>query len=163
MKSYKNLIIIGLLLLGAAVFLVAKFVNLDSALVNAGYYQERITILSTADIHGHIVYDEETGGYYTLDEVSVMVGMPLMKHIINEVRKENKNTLLLDSEDLFHGTNEANTEKGKGVVEVANLRGYDAMTPGNHDFNFGFGRLLEIRGQHLGDDDDRELVKKLTV
>lgn len=147
MKSYKNLIIIGLLLLGSAVFLVAKFVNLDSVLVNAGYYQERITILSTADIHGHIVYDEETGGYYTLDEVSVMMGMPLMKHIIDEVRNENKNTLLLDSGDLFHGTNEANIEKGKGVVEVANLMGYDAMTPGNHDFNFGFDRLLEIRGQ----------------
>ncbi len=46
-----------------------------------------------------------------------------MKHIIDEVRNENKNTLLLDSGDLFHGTNEANIEKGKGVVEVTNLRG----------------------------------------
>ncbi len=147
MKSYKNIIVLGLLILAGAVFLTVKYVNFNAILVSAGYYEERISILSTADIHGHIVYDEEAGGYYTLDEVSVMMGMPLMKHIVDDVRADNKNTLLLDSGDLFHGTNEANIEKGKGVVEVANLMGYDAMTPGNHDFNFGFDRLLEIRGQ----------------
>ncbi len=147
MKSYKNLIVLGLLILGAAVFLIIKYVNFDSVLVSTGYYDERITVLSTADIHGHIVFDEETGGYYTLDEVNVMMGMPLMKHIIDGVRADNKNTLLLDSGDMFHGTNEANIQKGKGVVEVANLMGYDAMTPGNHDFNFGFDRLVEISKQ----------------
>ncbi len=145
MKSYKNLIVMGLLILAVLIGLIIKYVDFDTVLVNAGYYEERITILSTADIHGHILFDEEAGGYYTLDEVSVMMGMPLMKHLIDEAKAENKNTLLLDSGDMFHGTNEANINKGQGVVEVANLMGYDAMTPGNHDFNFGFDRLLEIR------------------
>ncbi len=147
MKSYKNVIVFGLLVLAAAVFLVVKFVNFDDLLKSAGYYEDKISIISTADIHGHIVYDDETGGYYSLDEVSVEMGMPLMKHIIDGIKAKNKNNLLLDSGDMFHGTNEANIEKGKGVVEVANLMGYNAMTPGNHDFNFGFDRLLEIKSQ----------------
>ncbi len=147
MKSYKNLIVLGLLILGAAVFLTIKYVNFNTVLVNAGYYEEKVSVLSTADVHGHIVFDDLAGGYYSLDEVSTMMGMPLMKHLIDEVREDNTNTLLLDSGDLFHGTNEANIEKGKGVVEVANLMGYDGMAPGNHDFNFGADRLIEISGQ----------------
>jgi 5'-nucleotidase/UDP-sugar diphosphatase len=147
MKSYKNVIVLGLLALAAAVFLTVKFVNVNDLLKNVGYYDEKISIISTADIHGHIVFDDETGGYYSLDEVSVEMGMPLMKYIIDGIKAKNENTLVLDSGDMFHGTNEANIEKGKGVVEVANLMGYDAMTPGNHDFDFGFDRLLEIKSQ----------------
>ena len=132
MKSYKNLIVLGLLVLGAAIFLTVKYVDFNTVLANAGYYEEKVTVLSTSDIHGHIIFDDLTGGYYSLDEVSTMMGMPLMKHLIDEVRKDSNNTLLLDSGDLFHGTNEANIEKGKGVVEIANMMGYDGMAPGNH-------------------------------
>jgi len=147
MKSYKNLIVLGLLVLGAAIFLTVKYVDFNTVLANAGYYEEKVTVLSTSDIHGHIIFDDLTGGYYSLDEVSTMMGMPLMKHLIDEVRKDSNNTLLLDSGDLFHGTNEANIEKGKGVVEIANMMGYDGMAPGNHDFNFGVDRLTEISQQ----------------
>lgn len=147
MKSYKNLIVIGLLILAIAAFMIVKYVNFNDLLTSAGYYEEKISVMSTADIHGHIVYDEEAGGYYTLDEVSFMMGMPLMKHFVDEVRAENPNSLLLDSGDMFHGTNEANINQGQGVVEVANLMGFDAMTPGNHDLNFGYDRLMEISSE----------------
>lgn len=70
-----------------------------------------------------------------------------MKHLIDDIKEKNKNTLVLDSGDMFHGTNEANINKGEGVVQVANLMGYDAMTPGNHDFNFGYDRLVEIKDE----------------
>lgn len=147
MKSYKNLIVMGVLVLGIAAFLVVKYVNFNDVLKSVGYYDEKISVVSTADIHGHIVFDEEAGGYYSLDDVSVMMGMPLMKHIIDGMKEKNKNTLVLDSGDMFHGTNEANVNKGEGVVEVANLMGYNAMTPGNHDFNFGLDRLMQIKSE----------------
>ncbi len=147
MKRYTNLIVLGLLAVAAAAYFVAVKVNFKDVLTSAGYYDEKISIINTADIHGHIVFDEDTGGYYTLEEVETIMGMPLMKYFINEIRKKNKDALLLDSGDMFHGTNEANIEEGKGVVEVANLMGYDAMTPGNHDFDFGIARLLKIRSQ----------------
>ncbi|EPR11851.1 bifunctional metallophosphatase/5'-nucleotidase [Ruminiclostridium papyrosolvens] len=144
MKSYKNLIVIGVLVFGIAAFLTVKYVNFNDLLKSVGYYDDKVSVVSTADIHGHIIFDEEAGGYYSLDDVSVMMGMPLMKHIIDGIKEKNKNTLVLDSGDLFHGTNEANINKGEGVVEVANLMGFDAMTPGNHDFNFGYDRLVQI-------------------
>ncbi|QNU66170.1 bifunctional metallophosphatase/5'-nucleotidase [Ruminiclostridium herbifermentans] len=146
-KKYTNLIILGLILIAAAVYLVIKFVNFNQILLTLGYYDSKIKIANTADVHGHMVYDDETGTYYTLDEVSTIMGLPLLNSFVKEERAKDENTLLLDCGDLFHGSNEANINDGEGVVECVNLMGYDAMVPGNHDFNFGFDRLLEIRSE----------------
>jgi 2',3'-cyclic-nucleotide 2'-phosphodiesterase (5'-nucleotidase family) len=146
-KKYTNVIIIIVLLAAAAVFIAVKYINVDDVLLFLGYYDNKVSIINTADIHGHIVFDDETGGYYTLDEVDYMMGMPVMKAVISDIKNKNSNSLLLDSGDMFHGTNEANIEKAKGVVEVANLMGFDAMTVGNHDFDFGLDRLMEINKQ----------------
>ncbi len=146
-RKYTNLIILGLIIIAAAVYLVIKYVNFDQILLKVGYYDSKITIANTADVHGHMVFDDETGTYYTLDEVSTIMGLPLLNSFVKEEREKDKNTLLLDCGDLFHGSNEANIDEGKGVVECVNLMGYNAMVPGNHDFNFGFDRLLEIRSQ----------------
>ncbi|MDP4094810.1 MAG: 5'-nucleotidase C-terminal domain-containing protein [Bacillota bacterium] len=147
MKKYTNLIVIGIILLAVVVFLIVKYVNFNSVLMTMGYYDDKISVINTADIHGHIVFDDETGGYYTIDEVDWMMGMPVMKSVIDGIRKDNKNTLLLDSGDMFHGTNEANVNKAEGVVQVANKMGYDAMTVGNHDFDFGLDRLVQINSE----------------
>lgn len=143
-RKYTNLIIFSVLIIGIATFFIIKYVNFSEILLKIGYYDSKITIGNTADIHGHLVYDDEVGTYYTADEVSYIMGMPLIKHYADEVRKDNKNTLFLDCGDAFHGTNEANVDEGEGVVECLNTVGYSAMVPGNHDFNFGTDRLLEI-------------------
>lgn len=147
MKKYTNLIVLGTFAAAAVVFLIIKSVNFHDVAMSLGLYDQKISIINTADIHGHIINDNETGGYYSLDEVDYMMGMPLMKYVAEGIRKRNKNTLLLDSGDMFHGTNEANVEMGKGVVECANLMDFDAMTVGNHDFDFGIDRLMEIKAQ----------------
>jgi 2',3'-cyclic-nucleotide 2'-phosphodiesterase (5'-nucleotidase family) len=148
MKKYTNLIVIGIILLAAAGFFIYKNVNFDDLLMaTAGVYDQKISIVNTADVHGHILYDDEVGGYYSLEDVSLIMGLPLAKSFTDETKRLNKNTLVLDCGDMFHGTNEANVDQGKGVVEVVNLFGYNAMVPGNHDFNFGFQRLLEIQSQ----------------
>lgn len=147
MKKYTNIIILAIVVVAAAAFFIAKNLEFGELLLKVGYYDEKISIVNTADIHGHIVFDDDVGGYYSLQDVSVIMGMPVVKHYADEERKKNKNILFLDSGDLFHGTNEANIDKGKGVVEVANMMGYNGMVPGNHDFNFGFDRLKEIESQ----------------
>lgn len=147
MKSYKNIIILAIILVSISVFFTAQNANFDELLLKAGFYDEKITVVNTADVHGHIVYEDNEGGYYALQDLSAIMGLPLVKYFVDDSRNKNKNTLLLDSGDMFHGTNEANIEEGKGVVDVVNLMGYDAMVPGNHDFNFGFERLMEIESQ----------------
>lgn len=52
--------------------------------------------------------------------------------------------LLLDAGDTLHGLPVANLTKGENIVEIMNAVGYDAMTPGNHDFNYGTDRLAEL-------------------
>ncbi|QMV40978.1 bifunctional metallophosphatase/5'-nucleotidase [Cohnella cholangitidis] len=146
-RSYRNLIVLAVLLLAAASYLLYRFVDFNEVKLAAGYYDKRITILSTSDIHGHLVYNEANGGYYTLDEVNVEMGMPLMKGIVDRIREKHPDALLLDSGDMFHGTNEANIDKAQGVLEAANLMGFDAMAAGNHDFDFGFDRLMEIKSE----------------
>lgn len=52
---------------------------------------------------------------------------------------------LVDAGDTLHGLPFATLEQGSSIVDVMNLAGYDVMTPGNHDFNYGSERLLELR------------------
>ncbi len=147
MKKYRNIIILLVLILAASGVLINKYVDINDMLCSVGYYDEKITFANTSDVHGHIVYDDDVGGYYSLDDVSLVMGLPMVNHFIKEERAKDKDLLLLDTGDLFHGTNEANIEKGKGVVEVVKQMGYTAMVPGNHDFNFGVDRLIEIKSQ----------------
>lgn len=146
-KSYRNVIVLGVLLLAVIVYLTIKLVNFNEVKLAAGIYDRKITIMSTADIHGHLVYEEANGGYYTLDEINTQMGLPLMKGIVDDIRASNPDSLLLDSGDMFHGTNEANVNEAEGIVEAVNLMGFDAMVAGNHDFDFGFDRILEIESQ----------------
>lgn len=147
MRKYTNLIVLGAVILIVLGCFIVKNTDFNALLLGTGYYDDKISIINTADMHGQIVFDDETGGYYTLDEVEIMMGMPLVKKLADDIKKQSKNWLFLDSGDMFHGTNEANIEKAKGIVEEVNLMGYTAMTPGNHDFDFGIDRLVEIKNQ----------------
>ncbi|HPA55706.1 MAG TPA: 5'-nucleotidase C-terminal domain-containing protein, partial [Bacillota bacterium] len=63
---------------------------------------------------------------------------------VKEIRSSNENVLVLDAGDTFHGQTISSLVEGESVVEVMNIIKYDAMVPGNHDFNYGQERLLEL-------------------
>lgn len=97
-----------------------------------------LTILGTTDIHGHIYNWSYEDGQEIDDS-----GMVKVKSVIDEVKKENPNTILLDAGDLIQGTiltDEIYTrdlERINPMIDVFNYIGYDAMVLGNHEFNFG--------------------------
>ncbi len=94
-----------------------------------GFY---LYIGHTNDVHGRIVPGEDGSmGYTKLDTLVKMAG-----ELTDDI-------LLLDGGDTLHGTNLANMFEGQTVLEIMDEVGYDAMTPGNHDFNYGAERLLE--------------------
>ncbi len=74
-----------------------------------------LTILGTNDIHGHFNK------------------MPQYATIVNQVRNERKNVLLLDAGDIFKRGKYENF-KGKIEMEIADAMGYDAMVLGNNEF-----------------------------
>ena len=88
-------------------------------------------IFHTNDIHGGV--DEN-------------IGFAKFKHFINLANEYTRaeGYLVLDAGDIFHGTPFATVELGQSVAQVLKVVGYDAMSPGNHDFNYGQDRLIEL-------------------
>jgi 5'-nucleotidase len=89
---------------------------------------KKITILHTNDTHSHI--EPISGG-----RNDGRGGVARRAALINTVRKENPNTLLLDCGDIFQGTPYFNFYGGELEIKLMSMMGYDAATIGNHDFD----------------------------
>lgn len=107
-----------------------------------------LRIMSTTDLHTNLVnYD------YYQDKESQKIGLAKTAVLIEEAKKENPNTVLVDNGDVIQGT-PLGTYKAivKPVAEneehpmyqAMNALGYDASTLGNHEFNYGLDYLKKI-------------------
>lgn len=95
----------------------------------AGY----TVILHTNDSHARAVPNSDSG----------YMGFTAVSALKKSYEAAGANVILLDAGDTLHGLPFANLMQGKSIVELMNLVGYDAMTPGNHDFNYGSAILKE--------------------
>ncbi len=121
-----------------AALMAAGMFNFDFSSPQAeaadGDLSEKLIILHTNDMHGRIEEDREND----------VMGMAYLKTIVDDFRENYENVMVLDAGDTFHGTSTVNTLDGRPVMETMNLIDYDVMTAGNHDFNFGYERMLEL-------------------
>lgn len=105
-----------------AVALTASVVGVQSpGTVQAAEGDFELTIMHTNDTHAN------------LDKVANRVTL------VNQIREEKPNNLLLDAGDVFSGTLYFNTFEGQADLPFMNLMKYDAMTFGNHEFDLGSG------------------------
>lgn len=65
--------------------------------------------------------------------------------LIETIRKENENVLLLDAGDVFQGTPYFNYYGGEIEFKLMSQMGYDAGTLGNHDFDNGIDGFLKMK------------------
>lgn len=115
------------------VLIVTMVFVLMFSLLGVALAQEMdFTVLFTNDTHGRV----EEGGYAGM-------GFPKLATLVKDYRSEG-DVLLLDSGDTFHGQTIVNLNEGEAIVHIMNEMGYDAMTLGNHDFNFGQERIKEL-------------------
>lgn len=63
---------------------------------------------------------------------------------IQQMRGEHENLLLFDAGDFLQGTPYFNLFKGEAEVKAMNLMGYDAVTLGNHEFDYGLEVLEQV-------------------
>ncbi|WP_050739134.1 bifunctional metallophosphatase/5'-nucleotidase [Acetobacterium bakii] len=97
------------------------------------------TVNDDSTINLKIIHTNDTHSRYTYS-VNQTIGFAKLKTIIN---RENPD-LTVDAGDIFHGQSFATIKEGGSIAELMAAVGYDAMAPGNHDFNYGSSRLLEL-------------------
>ncbi|MBX7226302.1 MAG: metallophosphatase [Chitinophagales bacterium] len=99
---------------------------------------EKLTILHTNDVHSQI--EPFPDDHKTFPG---MGGAAVRAAIINKIREEEKNVLLLDAGDIFQGTPYFNFFGGEIEFKLMSQMGFDASTLGNHDFDLGVENLVK--------------------
>nr|WP_320025193.1 bifunctional UDP-sugar hydrolase/5'-nucleotidase [uncultured Acetobacterium sp.] len=87
-----------------------------------------------------IIHTNDTHSRYTYSAKNNTIGYAKLKTIINQENPD----LTVDAGDIFHGQSFATIEQGGSIAELVAAVGFDAIAPGNHDFNYGSARLLEL-------------------
>ena len=99
----------------------------------------RLHLMWTNDIHGHIA--PEAARFMNPAFPPPLGGGASMMNYVEEVRAKaaaaGEPVLLLDAGDTFQGTPVGTKTKGDAVVEFFNTIRFDAIVPGNHDFDMG--------------------------
>jgi len=104
-----------------------------------------VVILGTTDMHGRVFPID----YYTNKYDNV--GIAKVATLVKEARKNDPDLLLLDSGDTIQGTpleyfhNKRNNTPPDPMMLAMNALHYDAMTVGNHEYNFGLQVLDKAR------------------
>ena len=99
----------------------------------------KLTILHTNDQHSRI---EPFDSSYSRNPNQG--GFARRAALIQKIREEEKNVLLLDSGDTFQGTPYFNFFGGELEFKLMSMMGYDASTMGNHDFDNGLEGFKKV-------------------
>lgn len=115
--------------------------------VNAAGNQAHLRLMETTDLHVHVFpYD-----YYG-DRPVDTVGLSRAASLIEDVRAESTNSLLLDNGDFLQGNPMGDYiayERGMAdgdmhpIITAMNALGFDGSTLGNHEFNYGVSFLMK--------------------
>lgn len=92
----------------------------------------KLTVLHTNDTHSNIdPFDINHSKYPNRG------GVARRYDVIQEIRSQEENVLLLDAGDIFQGTPYFNKFGGTLELKLMSQMGYDCATMGNHDFDGG--------------------------
>ncbi len=102
---------------------------------------ERLTILHINDFHGRVFPGSDTpaGGAKPRGGAAYLAAM-----IEAEKTRNPRGVILLSAGDMFQGTPISDIFQGRPVLEMMNDLHFDAMTLGNHEFDWGRTALAGI-------------------
>lgn len=121
---------------GAAA-VVAGFPALAKNALPSGDVQ-KLTILYTNDTHSRIEPFPANDPKFANQG-----GFARRAATIEQIRKQDKNVLLLDAGDIFQGTPYFNMYHGELEYKLMSMMGYDATTIGNHEFDLGMDNIAK--------------------
>lgn len=100
-----------------------------------------VAVMHTNDVHGSYKYS------YNASKGTGTVGFDGLAVLYSA--QGSAPDLLLDAGDTFHGQSFATMSEGKSIAELMDTfyaNGYDATTPGNHDWSYGADKLRTMTG-----------------
>lgn len=110
--------------------------------------QAHLRIMESTDVHVHVFpYD------YYADKPNDTMGLARTASIIDQIRAEATNSILLDNGDFLQGNPmgdfiayERGMKEGDvhPVIKAMNVLGYDCSTLGNHEFNYGLDFMFKV-------------------
>lgn len=106
-----------------------------------GVINGNVTVMHTNDIHGSYKYS------YNASKGTGTVGFDGLAVLYDA--QTSAPDFLLDAGDTFHGQSFATMSEGKSIAELMDTfyaDGYDATTPGNHDWSYGADKLRTMAG-----------------
>ena len=124
------------------------FIMLHPFSARAQANQAHLRIMETTDIHVHVFpYD------YYADRENHTMGLARTATIVDEIRAEATNSLLLDNGDFLQGNPMGDYyayERGMNdgdvhpIMKAMNVLDFDASTLGNHEFNYGLDFMFKV-------------------
>ncbi|WP_299657859.1 bifunctional 2',3'-cyclic-nucleotide 2'-phosphodiesterase/3'-nucleotidase [uncultured Tateyamaria sp.] len=125
----------------------ATFAAMHPFSLRASTNQAHLRIMETTDLHVHVFpYD------YYADKPRDTVGLSRTASIIESIRAEATNSMLIDNGDFLQGNPmgdyiayERGMKEGDEhpIITAMNTVGFDAATLGNHEFNYGLDFLMK--------------------
>ena len=94
--------------------------------------KSEVTILYTNDVHTYI------------DKQAPKLTYAAIAALKQSYQNAGKKVLLVDAGDHVQGTAYGSMDEGASIIELMNAAGYDAATPGNHEFDYGMDRAKEL-------------------
>ena len=116
------------------IFTLIIILGLSSAL-----QAQNLILLHTNDTHSRIEPVPESDKYNP-----DLGGVVRRAAYVDKMRSENENVLLFDAGDFLQGTPYFNMFKGTVEIEAMNMLKYDAVTLGNHEFDYGMDVLVNL-------------------
>lgn len=103
----------------------------------------KLNILFINDVHSYLAPHPELFYDETGEVIETAGGYAHIAGIVEEIRKQNPNTLLFDGGDTLHGTKPLVDSKGEAIVPILNALKPDALV-GHWDFGYGPEQLQKI-------------------
>jgi sulfur-oxidizing protein SoxB len=108
---------------------------------HGSYGTNGVTLIEMGDLHGTLVSHQAVlkhtdGTEYNVESSG---GLAKLKTVVNGIRTDNPDAVLLSVGDLTHGSAEGLFTVGDAMMVPINAFGIDVYTPGNWDYGYGSG------------------------
>ncbi len=132
----KNKKILVPFIIAAALILAALLWNVEKT---KKIPEKDVVIIYTNDIHTYIKNRNPEDAKKALN-----LSYSAVSALKADIEAQGKEVILADAGDHIQGTAYGDMDKGATIIQIMNETGYDIATLGNHEFDYGIARILEL-------------------